>query len=221
MIRVSRAQAVAIVAFAAIVVRPLKAQTCYGTPSRGGLSAHYGRTSFGESIGASGTLGGEHLALTIGGRSVSYSTSTTGFGGDTRLALALGASSFKICPAIGLDYEQRKWTPGQGGTLTTMQLSASVGVGLGYEFALRDNLRLIPFASGRYEFSVSKFDYVRANTETQTTGDTLSGMHAQYGVLLHLNNFYVGVLGERPISSSAASVARAFVGLTYSPRRKK
>ncbi len=205
---------------AAFSSRVLEAQTCYGTPSRGGLSANYTRVSFGKSVGASGTLAGEHFAWTVGGRSVSYGPTTTGFGGDTRVAVALGAEHFRVCPALGLDYEQRDWTT-KNGKVSTMQLAAGAGIGFGYEQSIGENVRIIPFANGRYQFSALKFDFSSSNSVSETTADTLSGVHVQYGLVAQFKSFYLGFMGERPLESGAASVARAFVGITFADRRKK
>ena len=215
-----RALTAATVVALSLPAHSLASQSCYGTPSRGGLSVNYARVAFGSGVGGSGTLAGEHVAWTVGGRSVKYGASTTGFGGDTRLAFAFGSSSIKVCPAIGLDYEQRQWTVGAG-KLTTMQLSASGGIGAGYDVLVGDNFHVIPFASGRYQFALVKFDFSAANAATQTTADTLSGVHVQYGALVQRKAVFAGFVGERRPPSASASVFRAFAGITFATPRKK
>ena len=215
-------RALAALAIVAVVTPThlLRAQTCYGTPSRSSLSANYARVTFGTSVGATGTLAGQRVALSLGGRSVSYGSSTSGFGADTRFSIALGSDKLKICPAIGLDFEQREWTVAPG-KVTTMQLGASGGVGIGYEHMIGDNIHIIPFANGRYQFTLSKFDFSASDALSQTTADTLSGVHIQLGVVAQLGQFYIGAMGDNLVTSGAASMGRVFAGITFATSRKK
>ncbi len=194
--------------------RASDAQTCLGTPPRGGISADYGKVSFGTAYGGTATYAGSHTAISLSAHAADYGSTLSGVGGDGRFALIIGAGRVAICPNIGIGLDHRTWKPSTV-TLTSNQLTGTAGVSVGWEQPIVGQFSVIPFAGVRYAFSVVKYDVTGTDIDTQTTGDTLSGPEAHYGVVARYNIVYAGFVGDRTFTSSNPSSARWLVGVTF------
>ena len=202
------------------VVTPLFAQTCFGTPSRGGVSADYGRVSFGNTVGATGTLAGSRTAYSVGVHSVTLGSKSKGYGGDGRFAVRIGAGRVSICPAVGLGFGQSTWNASTA-DLKSTTLTGRAGIGFGLEQSGVGKLSIIPFVAVQYAFAAVKYNVTGSDVDTQTTGDTLSGAGVQFGLLARYHIVYVGFIGDRDLTASSPSAVRGILGVTFPMSIKK
>lgn len=196
----------------AILALPIGAQTCFGTPSRGGLAGDFGKIAFGSSVGATAAYAGSRAAIGAGFHSIKVGDASKGISADGRLALVIRASKLSICPALGVAYEKLKWEAGPG-DIQSQYLIATPGLGVGFEFPIGTQFSVTPFGGARYSYAIVKYDF-DSEGDAETTGDTLSGPEMQYGLMLRLNVLYGGFSGNRAFSASNPSSTRFFVGVT-------
>lgn len=203
----------------AVAGKALQAQTCYGTPPRGGAVFELGKVNFGKATGLSGALAGERFAFGAGFRSVSRGPQASGYEGDVRFSLVLGGGHLQVCPGLGFIFQHNKWDAPLG-TLTSNGLAAWGGVGAGYEQKVWRDFNVIPFAGVRFAFNVVKYDFAATGSDVRTTGDTLSRGELQYGLLGRYKIVYAGYLVDHALKSSPPFLARWVLGLTLPVREE-
>jgi hypothetical protein len=197
-----------------------RAQTCFGTPSRGGLAFEHGNITFGTTNGASGAIASQHLAFGGGFRRVELDPDVSGNVGWGRLSFIIPASRVQICPGIGAEYDQRTWEAVATGSLTSRQLTARAGIGMGVEQPVVAGLSLIPFAAAHFNYRVVDYRLDFEGADVKETGDTSSVAHLEYGVLARYAFLYGGFAAERPMKSSPPSLARWLIGITFQTNRQ-
>jgi hypothetical protein len=203
--------------------RALHAQTCYGTPRRGGLAFEYGDIPFGNTVGVGGALAGKHVAFGAGYRHLDLGSATSGNGGLARLALVLG-SRVQVCPGLSLDYEQQRWESRRSGTMTSRQLTGRAGVGIGGEVPVYRGLAVIPFVVGQYAYTAVAYDLDVPNADAQITGDTTSRGDLEYGALARFRFLYGGATASHFAQKGQPYRTRFVIGVTFAgapdrPRR--
>lgn len=195
----------------------LRAQTCYGTPPRGGVAVDVGKVGFGTTTGATGAYAGNRIAFGAGFRTLDRGSSISGTGGDVRFALVLGSGRLQVCPGLGFEFEQSTWNAPPG-TLKSSSLTGWGGIGAGFEQPVYRDFNLIPFASVRFAFTVVKYDFSTTNSDVVTTGDTLSRGEIRYGLLGRYKIAYLGFIADHPLKSAPPFMARWVIGLTLPVR---
>ena len=198
----------------------VQAQICAGTPRGGGIAFEYGTSAVGHTQGLSASLGGGRHSFGAAYRHRTLEEDATGNEARIRYSLGFGAGPLQICPGLGLGFIRDTWNAQNDVTLHTSALSGRAGVGIGLEQAVYKGFAVIPFAVVHYEFTAIKFDLdAPAGTETDISGDTLSGVDIEYGLLARYKFVYGGIAAQRNTerSGNRPYLARWIVGFTFSP----
>lgn len=196
------------------IPRALRAQTCYGTPRRGGLAFERGNISFGHSNGVGGAIAGNRFGLGANYRHYDRGPQTTGNGGLARFALIFNVKYVQVCPGLSVDFEREQWQSTRSGTLTSNQLTGRAGVGVGGEIPVYGALGVMPFVVAQYAFRTVAYDLNAPNTNAQLTGDTTSTGDIEYGLLAHYSVVYGGVIGDHYTEKGRPYRLRFVIGLT-------
>jgi len=207
----------------ATVAQTASAQVCYGTPNTSNVSYSFEQLSVGSSNGGTAALVGRRFAAAIDGRYRSIASDRTGLGGSLRLSPVLGGSRLSICPGIRIGLIRDTWDVRSGLTATSNTIGAGAGVNVGYEFMINDDFSIAPFGGVGFGFNALVYQLDVTNSETDVTGDTLSGLTADYGVMVQYSRFYAGFIGNRAPGSGGPnpSAVRYVIGLSFGDRRTK
>jgi hypothetical protein len=199
----------------------LGAQVCNGTPAHGGAAYEYARMSVGSSQGLNATLAGGRTALGAGFAIRDVGDDVTGQQGSLRFSLVFPAGKVAICPGLGLVYQHDTWDAPNDAKLTTHNLGARAGVGLGFEQDVYHGFSLSPYVVAQYEFAVSVFDLKVTSSDevdAQTTGDTASRVQIEYGLIGRYHSLYAGIAAHRTSDTDGIRpyMARFLVGFAFS-----
>jgi len=199
----------------------LGAQVCNGTPNGKSVAYEYGRMSVGSSQGVSGTLAGGRTAIGAGFAIRDVGDDVSGQQGSLRFSLVFPAGKVSICPGLGLVYQHDTWDAPNDAKLTTHNLGARAGVGLGFEQEVYHGFSLAPYVVGQYEFAISVFDLKVTSSDevdAQTTGDTTSHVQIEYGLIGRYHALYAGIAAHRTSDTDGIRpyMARFLVGFAFS-----
>ncbi|HEX9563327.1 MAG TPA: hypothetical protein VF981_05120 [Gemmatimonadaceae bacterium] len=199
------------------------AQTCRGTPRGGGLAFVRGQSFVGSTNGVAAAVAGGRFAIDGDYRSLTADAEgVSGFDASVRFSLLLGGNNLLVCPSLGFVYNSEDWEFGDGGSLTTRTGSARAGLGLGYQREVYKGLSLIPFISADYDFTAIVFTLDPAEEgDEELSGDTLSRVNVQYGILAQYKFFYAGISADRysDTKGDRPLLARWMVGITFGGSR--
>lgn len=212
-----------ILVFGASVVCPstMRAQSCYGTPSRSNVAYEYGTVTFGRFDGVSAHLVGTRTALSIGGRFGEIEDVSVQEG-SLRFGVQLPAGKLQVCPALGLGFSRATSEPEPEWNLASNTLSLRAGIGVGIEQEVYRGVALIPFVAARYEFNVLYIRIDAPNADVTQSGDTSSTVDFEYGLMASWKVLYAGVAAQRnKDSGDRPYFARYVVGLTFGNTRKR
>ncbi|NJD10800.1 MAG: hypothetical protein FIB01_10350 [Gemmatimonadetes bacterium] len=190
------------------------AQACNGTPRGSGLAAEYGVLAEGNTYGAALHQAGSLMAFGLGYRRRDVAADYSGHEGFLRTGLVLGGK-FQICPGIQLGFQRDTWQVGDGVTLNANHLAGSAGVSAGLEQRLIGDLALIPYAGARYVFNILAYQLDAGPDETNVTGDTLSNMHLDYGVMLGYGKVFGGYAVSMNLDTKRPYIGRFVLGLSF------
>ena len=169
-----------------------RAQTCHGTPRGTTLAYEYGKLNVGNTQGLAATFG----AVRLGARLRDIDEDLSGQEFDLRFSIPIGAARFQICPLFGLGYQQDDWDFDVDSKLTSRMLTAKAGAAVGTEIPIAAGFSATPFLQVAYQFSAIKFDIEMPNSEPEVTGDTLSFVDVEYGLVGRYRNFFGGVMAN-------------------------
>jgi hypothetical protein len=197
--------------------RRITAQACHGTPSGGSVGYEYGKMSVGQSQGLSGTLAGEHVALGAG-VALRDLGALTGQQASLRFSLILPVLAVRICPGLGLLYQHDTWDQGDA-SLTVHNLSLRGGAGLGLDRHVYAGFSVNPFVVTQYEFNIVALDFSPPSADSvQLTGDTLSRVQIEYGLIGRYRFLYGGIAAHRTSDQKGIRpyMARYILGVSFS-----
>jgi hypothetical protein len=216
-------RALACIAALATFVTSAHAQVCRGAPSGSSAAYSYEQLSVGSSNGVTAALVGGHLAAAIDARYRTISSSHTGLEGVLHVSGVFGTSHLSICPRIRLGLVHDTWDVRSGLSVTSNEIVTGAGVGVGYEQPIVDELTVAPFVHVGYGFNALIFSMDATNATTNVTGDTLSGLIADYGVVLQYRRFYAAYSASRAPGQDGNNprAARFIIGVAFSDRRLK
>jgi hypothetical protein len=201
---------------------PLGAQVCVGTPSQSSIAYGFDKYSVGSANGGTASLVGSHFAASLGGSYRSINSTVSGFGGLLGLHGIIGASKLTICPGIAIGFTRDTWDPRAGLSTTINTAAAGLGVGVGYEQEVGP-VAISPFARVGYGYNLVVYDLTATNATTDVTGDTLSGLTMDYGVIAQYRRFFAGFSATRlpGQEGSNPNAVRAILGVTFSERGRR
>ena len=201
----------------------LAAQSCNGTPTLSGMAYELGSYATGTSHGVALTKVGRRVALGADAKYRGVTSSLTGVEGNVRLSGIFGSSRFSVCPGLGLGVIHDTWDVRSALSLRTTTVGANAGFGFGYEQPLTKDVYLIQFERVGFGYSAILYSITASNANTDVTADTLSGVSADYGVLLHYRHVYTGFAASRAPGSQGGrpSVSRILFGVSFSDRGRR
>jgi hypothetical protein len=205
----------------ALTPSAIVAQACHGTPSGASAAYEYGKMSVGQSQGLNGTLAGQRFAVGAGATMRDLGA-LTGQQASLRFSLVLPILAVRLCPGLGVIYQHDTWDRSDA-TLTVHNLSARAGAGLGFEQHLFAGLSVNPFVVTQYDFTLTAFDFAPSgsdSTNVQLTGDTLSRVQIEYGVIGRYKFLYGGIAAHRLGEQKGVRpyMARYIVGIAFKTR---
>lgn len=201
----------------ALSASDLLAQACHGTPGRGGVAYEYGRFAFGHTQGVSGVLAGKRTALALGLRLRDLGSDYSGQEGAFRFSMIFPASKVQICPGIAIGYGRDVWDPEQGLSLTSHNVSLRTGAGFGLEQEVYRGFSVIPFFVAQYEFAITYFNIKVPDGTSSVSGDTLSLLQMEYGLLGRYRMIYGGIAANRSSQTEGLrpNMARWILGFAF------
>jgi len=209
------------------LARGVEAQACFGLAPRGGVAYENIRYSVGTGHAVNAGVAAGHVALGGSARVVRINDVADGYEGGIRIAGIIPISRVQLCPGIGVNYRHDDWVTRQNATLATDQLALRAGAGIGMEQPIYKGFSLIPSVGVHYQFDVYKFDVKSTSAnEITTTGDTVSRVAIDYGLVARYRFLYVGVSAARFSDAQGIrpSVARYIIGFAFgnsSPKRRE
>jgi hypothetical protein len=206
-----------------LTTNTLGAQVCRGTPSTSNVSYSFEQMSVGTSNGGSVAFVGSRFAAAIDGRYRSITADNTGMEGLLHLSGVLGTSRLSICPGIRLGVVHDSWNVRSGLSVTSNTIVTGAGVGLGYEQPIGKDFSIAPFGNVGFGFNAVIYSVTATNATTNVTADTLSGLTADYGVVLQYSRVYAAYAASRAPGSGGKnpSAARYIIGVTFGDRRSR
>lgn len=202
-------------------VSRVQAQACLGTPSRSNIAYENGSVSYGQSHGASAALVGRRTALGLAARFGEVGDLTSQ-DGALRFAIRIPAGKVEICPTLGLGLARRISEPSQDWTITSNTVTLQAGIGVGIEQQVFAGISVIPFVAARYGFGIVAITIDAPDAETEVSGDTLSGVDFEYGLMGRWKVLFGGVAAQRNSDSgSRPYFARYVLGFTFGSTSKK
>jgi hypothetical protein len=210
---------VLVIALLSMTASPLNAQACHGTPSGGGVAYEYGKHGgLGTSHGVNAALGGRSLTFGLGARLLDISESVSGQEAHLRLSIGLPLSKLLVCPGIALGYSRSTWDAPEDISVTSQTASLRAGAGLGIEQEIYGGLAIIPFLVAQYEFALTYFEPKLPGAETDATGDSLSQVQLEYGIVARYRFVYAGIAVHRTADQEGSRpyMARYIVGFAFS-----
>jgi hypothetical protein len=218
-----RRHVVALVVPAALALSPsaMLAQACHGTPNGPSAAYEYAKMSVGQSQGLNGTLAGQRVAFGAGAAMRDLGA-LSGQQASLRVSLVLPILAVRLCPGLGLIYQHDTWDRSDA-SLTVHNLSARAGAGLGFEQHLVAGLSVNPFVVAQYDFTLTAFDFAPRGSDSanvQLTGDTLSRVQIEYGIIGRYKFFYGGIAAHRLGEQKGIRpyMARYIVGIAFKAR---
>lgn len=193
-------------------------QLCHGLPAKS-IAFEYGRLAVGTSQGALATLGGLELAARLRDISSTYS----GHEGSLRYSVRIGSSRVQFCPSVGATYQRDTWDVSVGSSFTINALTLRGGGGIGFMQPVFRGVAVNPFVGVHYQFKATHFDAEGTPDENfEVSGDTLSEVEIEYGMMAHYRSFYGGVVAHRfaKYKGLAPYMARWIVGFSFSGSRR-
>lgn len=190
-----------LVAFALLgaTARTAEAQICRGMPSGGGVAFALGSQYLGPSYGVAFSKG----AIAAGYNSLSSDTDVSGWDANIRFSAAMGGSSFKVCPSLGIDYATEGRPIADGSEFTARIATAAAGLAFGYEQRVGQGVSVVPFVGVDYHFKALVYSLSTEDSdEDELSGDTLSYVNIQYGGLVQYKSFYAGFAADRSTHES-------------------
>lgn len=205
--------AVTAVALAVPVVAGAQA-VCHGTPRGTTVALEYGKLNEGNTTGLAATFGG----LRLGARLRDIDDDLSGQEFDLRFSVPIGISRFQLCPLLGVGYQRDEWDFDANSTLTSQMVTLKAGAAIGAEFPVAAGFSAIPFLQLAYQFSAIKFDIEAPDSEPEVTGDTLSFVDVEYGLIGRYRNFFAGVAANWDTDSDGFRPyqARWILGFSFS-----
>lgn len=206
-----------------LAASPLGAQVCVGTPSRSSIAYGYDKYSVGNANGGTASLVGSRFAASLGGNIRSISSDVSGFSGQLGLHGIIGASRFTICPGLTLGYTRDTWDPRAGLSASINMAAVNPGVGVGFEQEVGGGVSVSPFARVGFGYNLVVYDLSATNSETDVTGDTLSGVTIEYGAIAQYGRFFGGFATSRLPGQEGRNpnALRVILGATFSERVRR
>jgi len=201
-----------------IAATSLDAQVCHGTPAAGGVEYNYQKFSVGTANSGIATWAAKRVAIAGGFALRTVTPDFKGQDAHLRISGVFGSSRFSVCPGIRVGYQRDTWDAEPGVALKTNSLSLGGGVGFGYEQPVYNELSIAPFVVAGYQFNAVHYDLEATNSETDVTGDTLSGLAIEYGIVARYRVAYVGFAASRAPETEGRhpTSTRFIVGITFS-----
>jgi len=190
------------------------AQACHGTPRGTTLAYEYGKLNVGNTQGLAATFG----AVKLGARLRNIDDELSGKEADLRFSIPIGTARFQVCPLLGLGFQRDEWDFDLDSRLTTNMLTLKAGAAFGTEIQVAAGISAMPFVQVAYQFSAIHFDLEMPNSEPEVTGDTLSFVDIEYGLVGRYRNFFAGVAANRDTDSEGIHPyqARYIFGFSFS-----
>jgi hypothetical protein len=192
----------------------LAAQVCHGTPNGGGVAYELGSLPFAESShGASLALGsskvfGANFRMNDMGNDVSV------MNGGVRFSLVFGKSALKICPGVGLGFQQESADPDPNVSVTGTTLAGRGHLGVGYEVPEYRGIGLIPFLVGTYQLAATRFQLDDGDAEVDDAGDVRSSFDVEFGGIARYKMVYLGWVQNLDVENGPY-MGRLIVGFAF------
>jgi hypothetical protein len=175
--------------------------------------------SVGQSQGLSGTLAGQRVALGVGAAMRDLGE-LTGQQAALRFSVVLPLLAIRICPGVGLLYQHDTWDQSDA-SVTVHNVSLRAGAGLGFEQHVFAGLSVNPFVVGQYDFTLTALDFEPSGADSsnvQLTGDTLSRVQIEYGVIGRYRFLFGGIAAHRTSDQKGIRpyMARYILGVSFS-----
>ena len=206
---------VALVVLCALATEQLNAQTCHGTARAGGIALEHGALSIGTSEGASLAFAGNRAAVGAAYRYRNVQSDLTGHEGAMRFSLLFGGSRLLVCPTVGLDYQRDRWSVNESQSVVSNRVAGRGGLNAAYDFVIGESLRISPFAGAQYEFAIIDFESDGGAGEANVTGDTLSHVEIEYGLVARYRAVFAGMIADRYSDLKRPHLARLVLGLAF------
>ena len=147
----------------------------------------------------------------------------TGQQGALRFSVVLPLLALRICPGLGAVYQHDTWDRDDA-SLTVHNVSLRAGAGIGFERQLFAGLSVNPFVVTQYEFNLVALDFSPTGADSSTvhlTGDTLSRVQIEYGVMGRYRFLFGGIAAHRTGSQKGIHpyMARYILGVSFSGGR--
>jgi hypothetical protein len=174
--------------------------------------------TMGHTQGGSAVLDAGRVAIGVGLRTRDLESDATGQEYLFRLSLKFGAARVQICPGFGVGFARDEWSTPTGLTLTSNALTARAGAGIGFEQEVHKGLSAIPFVVVQYAFTATAFDLDDGiGGDAEITGDTLSRVDIEYGLMARYRFLYGGIAAQRNSERSGNHpyMARWIIGFAF------
>jgi len=171
----------------------------------------------GNTQGISAALDRGRFAVGMSLRARELESDAKGQEAALRFSLGFTVSRVQICPGIGLGFARDEWES-PGVTLTANAFTGRAGVGIGMEQPLYGEFSAIPFIVAQYEFTAIVYDLDDASGgDPEITGDTLSRVDIEYGLMARYKFVYAGIAAQRNSdrTGSRPYMARWIIGFAF------
>jgi len=191
------------------------AQVCFGNPSRGGVAYVNGKAiADSKSNGGSLSYAPGRFAIGVSGKVIDSGDDEDGFGAALRLGLIFG-KKLKICPTVGIGVDRLEWTPDADTKVTSSQLIARGGLGIGYDIVPTKDFGVAPFIIGEFVERGYYYKTEVSSSDATNSGDYKGKAEATYGVLAHFNRIFAGVSLSHKLEKGSPDERLIFGGLAF------
>jgi hypothetical protein len=197
------------------VPQSVQAQECFGNPTRGGV-AYVNGTGTGtlKSNGASLSYASHRFAIGISGRMIDVSDDEDGFGAALRIGLAIG-KKLRVCPTLGIGVDRLEWDVNANTKVTSSQLIARGGIGVGYDITPVRNFGIAPFIIGEFVERGNYFKTEVSNSDPTNSGDYTGKAEATYGLMAHFSRIFIGASASHRLEKGRPDERLIFGGFAF------
>jgi hypothetical protein len=190
------------------------AQSCLGTPRRGGVSYVNGAHAFGTSHGGAAVFTPGREAFGVGAHVTDNGANESGYGGTFRFSFVRG-TPVQVCPTLAVGFEQREWKPNPTTLLTSNEFSGRAGVAAGYDYTLAKDLGIAPFVAVEYVHRITALNLRQRGFDVEDSNLDRGGAEVTYGVMVRYWRVFAGASAVHSFEAGPPTARRVFAGFSF------
>jgi hypothetical protein len=145
---------------------------------------------------------------------IDVSDDEDGFGAALRLGMGIG-KKLRVCPTLGIGLDRLTWDADANTTVTSNQLIARGGIGLGYDIVPMPNFGIAPFVIGEFVERGNYFKTEVSGSDPTDSGDYKGKAEATYGLMARFSRVFVGASASHRLEKGRPDERLLYGGFAF------